>query len=164
MKYVAETIYDVLVVDLGLPDQDGIALILTLRQVGVTAPILILSARRSVEERIKGLERADDYMTKPFALGELLARFAILRRDWSSGNSTPHLRVFDLELDLIEREVTRSGKPIPLTSQEFDLLEFLCRNAGQLVTRSMLWNGYGESGLSLKPMSSMFTFVACAGK
>jgi DNA-binding response OmpR family regulator len=139
MKCVAETTYDVLVVDLGLPDQDGIALILTMRQVGVTAPILILSARRSADERIKGLERADDYMTKPFALGELLARLRnLLRRDSSLGNSIAHLRVFDLELDLIEREVTRSGKPISLTSQEFDLLEFLCRNAGQLVTRSML--------------------------
>ncbi len=139
LKCVAESNYDVLIVDLGLPDQDGIALILSLRQVGVGAPILILSARRSIDERVKGLEEADDYMTKPFALGELLARLRnLLRRDSSPGQNATSLRVFDLELDLIQREVTRSGELIRLTSQEFTLLEFLCRNAGRIVTRSMI--------------------------
>jgi len=139
LRRVAEGSYDILIVDLGLPDQDGISLILSLRQVGVTAPILILSARRSVDERIKGLEEADDYMTKPFALGELLARLRnLLRRDSSPGQNAINLRVLDLELDLIQREVTRSGTLIRLTSQEFTLLEFLCRNAGRIVTRSMI--------------------------
>ena len=160
MKCVAETTYDVLIVDLGLPDQDGIALILSLRQVGVSAPILILSARRSVDERIKGLEKADDYMTKPFALGELLARLRnLLRREASPGHNTAHLRVFDLELDLIEREVTRSGKPIALTSQEFDLLEFLCRNAGQLVTRSMLLERIW--GIRFEPKTNVLDVHIC---
>jgi DNA-binding response OmpR family regulator len=113
-------------------------LILSLRRVGVKAPILILSARRSVDERIKGLDEADDYMTKPFALGELVARLRnLLRRD-SSGHNSVRLRVNDLEMDLIQREVTRSGRTIRLTAQEFTLLEFLCRNAGEIVTRSMI--------------------------
>jgi DNA-binding response OmpR family regulator len=138
MRCVAESTYDIVIVDLGLPDQDGIALILSLKRVGVKAPILILSARRSVDERIKGLDEADDYMAKPFALSELVARLRnLLRRD-SSGHNSVRLRVHDLELDLIQRKVTRSGRPIRLTTQEFTLLEFLCRNAGQIVTRSML--------------------------
>ncbi len=139
LRRVAESNYDILIVDLGLPDQDGIALILSLRQVGVIAPILILSARRSVDERVKGLEEADDYMTKPFALGELLARLRnLLKRDSCPQQNAASLRVLDLELDLIQREVTRSGQQIRLTSQEFTLLEFLCRNAGRIVTRSMI--------------------------
>lgn len=140
MKLTAEGVYDILVVDLGLPDQDGIELILALRQVGVRAPVLILSARRSVDERVKGLEQGgDDYLTKPFALAELLARLRnLLRRDSGSENTSTRLHVLDLEVDLIQREVTRSGKPLRLTSQEFALLEFLCRNAGRVVTRSMI--------------------------
>ena len=140
MKFAADTAYDILIVDLGLPDQDGIDLILSLRQVGVKAPVLILSARRSVDERVKGLEQGgDDYLTKPFALAELLARLRnLLKRDSRPEHSNTRLRVLDLELDLIQREVTRSGKPLRLTSQEFALLEFLCRNAGRVVTRSMI--------------------------
>ena len=139
IRCVAETTYDIVVMDLGLPDQDGIALILSLRQVGVKAPVLILSGRRSVDERIKGLEEADDYLTKPFSLAELLARLRnLLRRDSSLRHTSASLRVLDLELDLIQREVTRSGQALRLTSQEFMLLEFLCRNAGRIVTRSMI--------------------------
>lgn len=140
IKLATDTGYDILIVDLGLPDQDGIDLIVSLKQVGVSAPVLILSARRSVDERVKGLEQGgDDYLTKPFALAELLARLRnLLKRDSSPENTGTRLRVLDLELDLIQREVTRSGKPLRLTSQEFALLEFLCRNAGRVVTRSML--------------------------
>lgn len=140
MKYVADVVYNVFVVDLGLPDQDGIELILGLRKVGVTAPVLILSARRSVDERVKGLEEGgDDYLTKPFALAELIARIRnLLKRDGSTEHKRTSLRIHDLELDLLQREVTRGGRPIRLTSQEFALLEFLCRNAGRIVTRSMI--------------------------
>lgn len=140
MKWVAETAYDVFIVDLGLPDQDGIDLILSMRRVGVHTPVLILSARRSVDDRVKGLEQGgDDYLTKPFALAELIARVRnLLKRDASPDHKRSTLRVQDLELDLIEREVTRGGKPIRLTTQEFVLLEFLCRNAGKVVTRSMI--------------------------
>jgi two-component system copper resistance phosphate regulon response regulator CusR len=126
-------------VDLGLPDQDGISLILRLRQLGAQAPVMILSARRSVDDRVRGLEQGgDDYLTKPFALAELLARLRNLLRRNSPGGEATRLRVLDLELDLLRREATRSGQPLQLTPQEFVLLEYLCRNAGRVVTRSMI--------------------------
>jgi two-component system copper resistance phosphate regulon response regulator CusR len=133
-------VYDILIVDLGLPDQDGISLILRLRQLGVKAPVLILSARRSVDDRVRGLEQGgDDYLTKPFALAELLARLRnLLKRNSPPGNEATRLRVLDLELDLLRREASRSGQVIQLTPQEFVLLEYLCRNAGRVVTRSMI--------------------------
>lgn len=132
--------YDILIVDLGLPDQDGISLILRLRNLGVRAPVLILSARRSVDDRVRGLEQGgDDYLTKPFALAELLARLRnLLKRNSPSGGEATRIRVLDLELDLLRREATRSGQPLQLTPQEFVLLEYLCRNAGRVVTRSMI--------------------------
>lgn len=132
--------YDILVVDLGLPDQDGITLILKLRQMGVTAPVLILSARRSVDDRVRGLEQGgDDYLTKPFALAELLARLRnLMKRNAPAASESTRLRVLDLELDLLRREATRSGQLLQLTPQEFVLLEYLCRNAGRVVTRSMI--------------------------
>ncbi|HEX4285093.1 MAG TPA: response regulator transcription factor [Terracidiphilus sp.] len=131
--------YDILIVDLGLPDQDGISLIMRLREVGVNAPVLILSARRSVDDRVRGLELGgDDYLTKPFALAELLARLRnLLKRNSPQGEATK-LRVQDLELDLLRREATRAGQVLQLTPQEFVLLEYLCRNAGRVVTRSMI--------------------------
>lgn len=136
---VAQT-YDILIVDLGLPDQDGIALILRLRQLGVKAPVLILSARRSVDDRVRGLEQGgDDYLTKPFATAELLARLRnLLKRNAPQASEVTRLRVLDLELDLLRREATRAGQPLQLTPQEFVLLEYLCRNAGRVVTRSMI--------------------------
>ena len=132
--------FDILLVDLGLPDQDGINLILKLRQLGVRAPVLILSARRSVDDRVRGLEQGgDDYLTKPFALAELLARLRnLLRRNSSPSTEATRLRVLDLELDLLRREASRSGQVLQLTPQEFVLLEYLCRNAGRVVTRSMI--------------------------
>ncbi len=132
--------YDVLIVDLGLPDQDGINLILRLRNLGLRAPVLILSARRSVDDRVRGLEQGgDDYLTKPFALAELLARLRnLLKRNAPAAREATRLRVMDLELDLLRREATRSGQLLQLTPQEFVLLEYLCRNAGRVVTRSMI--------------------------
>jgi two-component system copper resistance phosphate regulon response regulator CusR len=132
--------YDILIVDLGLPDQDGISLIMQLREAGLNAPVLILSARRSVDDRVQGLELGgDDYMTKPFALAELLARLRnLLKRNAPQHGEVTRLRVHDLELDLLRREATRGGQSLQLTPQEFVLLEFLCRNAGRVVTRSMI--------------------------
>ena len=132
--------YDVSIVDLGLPDVDGMKLILRLRELGVTAPVLILSARRSVDDRVRGLEQGgDDYLTKPFAMAELLARLRNLqRRHVQPANESSRLRVGDLELDLLKRESTRGGEKLQLTPQEFVLLEYLCRNAGRTVTRSMI--------------------------
>jgi two-component system copper resistance phosphate regulon response regulator CusR len=135
-----ENVYDALIVDLGLPDQDGITLILRLRQIGVAAPVLILSARRSVDDRVRGLEQGgDDYLTKPFALAELLARLRnLIKRNAPAGTEAAKVRVLDLELDLLRREATRAGQVLQLTQQEFVLLEYLCRNAGRVVTRSMI--------------------------
>ncbi len=135
-----ESQFDILIVDLGLPDQDGITLILRLRQLGVRAPVLILSARRSVDDRVRGLEQGgDDYLTKPFALAELLARLRnLLKRSSPATAEATRLRVRDLELDLLRREASRGGQVLQLTQQEFVLLEYLCRNAGRVVTRSMI--------------------------
>jgi DNA-binding response OmpR family regulator len=138
-RLATERKYGLLVVDLGLPDQDGIELILRLRQQGVNAPVMILSARRSVDDRVRGLEQGgDDYLTKPFALAELLARLRNLTRRTAHGGEVTRLRVLDLELDLLRREATRSGTLLTLTPQEFTLLEYLCRNPGRVVTRSMI--------------------------
>jgi DNA-binding response OmpR family regulator len=132
--------HDVLIVDLGLPDQDGIDLILRLRQLGVSSPVLILSARRSVDDRVRGLEQGgDDYLTKPFALAELLARLRnLIKRNIAPNAESNCLRVLDLELDLIRRKAIRAGETLNLSPQEFVLLEYLCRNAGRVVTRSMI--------------------------
>lgn len=135
-----EGTYDAMVVDLTLPDMDGLDLIQRLRGQGVNAPVLILSARRSLDERILGLERGgDDYLTKPFAVAEVLARLrALLRRSTPGQQEATRLRVADLELDLIRRQAWRGDTELQLTQQEFALLEYLCRNAGRVVTRAMV--------------------------
>lgn len=139
-RLAVDRAFDALIVDLGLPDMDGITLILRLRQLGMRAPVLILSARRSVDDRVCGLEQGgDDYLTKPFAMAELLARLRnLLKRNGPSPGEITRLRVQDLELDLLRREAARGGHILPLTQQEFVLLEYLCRNAGRVVTRSMI--------------------------
>ena len=131
--------YDALIVDLGLPDGDGMDLIGRLRQMGVSAPVMILSARRSVDDRVRGLEQGgDDYLVKPFAMAELLARLRNILKRGGPGGEVTRLKVLDLELDLLRREATRGNRVLHLTTQEFTLLEFLCRNAGRVVTRSMI--------------------------
>ena len=135
-----ENPHDALVIDLGLPDLDGLELIARCRAQGVSAPVLILSARRSVDERVRGLEQGgDDYLTKPFAIAELLARLRNLVRRSSVPHSEPvRLQTADLELDLVRHEARRGSRVLQLTPQEFSLLEYLCRNAGRVVTRSMI--------------------------
>lgn len=139
-QFASGKTYDALIVDLGLPDQDGIDLILRLRRLGVNSPVMILSARRSVDDRVRGLEQGgDDYLTKPFALAELLARLRNLIKRNAVGTESPAvLRVVDLELDLLKRRATRGDVVLSLSPQEFILLEYLCRHAGRVVTRSML--------------------------
>src|SRR5947199_7239317 len=150
-----EGVHDALIVDLGLPDMDGLDLISRCRAQGSTAPVLILSARRSVDERVRGLEQGgDDYLTKPFALAELLARVRnLLKRDPRGEDIPTRFRVLDLEVDLVNREVSRSGNPLRLTSQEFALLEYLCRNAGRVVTRSMILEGVW--GMRIEPNANV---------
>lgn len=139
-RLAVDSRFDILIVDLGLPDRDGISLILRLRELGMRAPVLILSARRSVDDRVRGLEQGgDDYLTKPFALAELLARLRnLLKRNAPSQPEATRLHVQDLELDLLRREAIRGGQVLQLTQQEFVLLEYLCKNAGRVVTRSMI--------------------------
>src|SRR5271169_1910252 len=135
-----EGIHDGFIIDLGLPDMDGLDLIARCRAQGHAAPVLILSARRSVDERVRGLEHGgDDYLTKPFALAELVARLRnLLRRGTTPQQEAVRLHVADLELDLVRREARRSGQLLQLTTQEFSLLEYLVRNAGRVVTRTMI--------------------------
>ena len=135
-----EGIHDAFIIDLGLPDMDGLELIARCRAQGSPAPVLILSARRSVDERVRGLEKGgDDYLTKPFALAELLARLRnLLRRSSVSQNDSLRLQVADLHLDLVRHEARRGNHSLQLTPQEFSLLEYLCRNAGRVVTRTMI--------------------------
>ena len=135
-----EGVHDAFIVDLGLPDMDGLDLIARCRAQGSTAPVLILSARRSVDERVRGLEHGgDDYLTKPFALAELLARLRnLMRRSAAQQSDSAHLQVSDLRLDLLRREARRGDHILQLTPQEFALLEYLCRNVGRVVTRTMI--------------------------
>jgi two-component system OmpR family response regulator len=137
--------YDAAIVDLMLPGRDGLSLIEELRNRRVKMPVIILSARREVDDRVRGLQAGgDDYLTKPFAFSELLARVqALIRR--ASGTSEPtRLVVGDLVLDLLTRRVERAGRPIELRPREFALLEYLMRNAGRVVSKTMIlehvWN------------------------
>ena len=133
------TPYDAAIVDLMLPKLDGLSLIQRLRAQGQRLPVLILSAKASVDDRVKGLQAgSDDYLTKPFAFSELLARVqALIRRSTQAAEPTK-LTVGDLMLDLLTREVTRGVERIELQPREFALLEYLMRNAGRTVTKTMV--------------------------
>lgn len=131
--------YDVLVVDRMMPRRDGLSVISTLRAEGMATPILILSALGEVDDRVDGLKSgADDYLVKPYAFAELLARVEVLARRRDPGAVQTQLTVGDLEMDLLARTVKRGGEDVLLQPREFRLLEFLMRHAGQVVTRTML--------------------------
>jgi DNA-binding response OmpR family regulator len=131
--------YDVAVVDLMLPGLDGLALIEELRRRRIKVPVIILSAKRSVDDRVRGLRAGgDDYLTKPFAFEELLARVqALIRRSTGAAEPT-RLAVGDLVLDLVSRRVERAGRPLDLRPREYALLEYLMRNAGRVVSKAMI--------------------------
>jgi two-component system OmpR family response regulator len=136
--------YDALIVDRMLPGVDGLTIIRTLRASEKATPVLILSALGEVDDRVKGLKAGgDDYLVKPFAFSELQARLEALVRRAKAGTeaTSTSLKVADLELDLLRREARRGGTPIDLQPREFQLLEFLMRHAGQVVTRTMLLEG-----------------------
>lgn len=137
---LAETqVHDVLIVDRMLPKRDGLSIISQLRADGVQTPALILSALGEVDDRVKGLRAGgDDYLTKPYAFSELLARVEALARRTAPEEATTKYAVGDLELDRLTNKVVRAGQPIPLQPREFRLLEYLMKHAGQVVTRTML--------------------------
>src|SRR5262249_53043739 len=131
--------YDVAIVDLMLPKRDGLSVIDDLRRSGRSTPVLILSARRSVDDRVRGLQAGgDDYLTKPFAFAELLGRVQALVRPATRSPEPTTWTVADLSLDLLTRRVTRGGTPIELRPREFALLEYLMRNAGKVVSKTMI--------------------------
>jgi DNA-binding response OmpR family regulator len=131
--------YDVIILDLMLPKRDGLSLLSQWRQLGVKSHILILTARGSIDEKVRGLDLgADDYLTKPFELKELLARIrALVRRGHQVKD--PVLRIHDLEIDTSAHTVRRSGQPVHLSPREYSLLEYLAFHRGQVVSRSKIW-------------------------
>lgn len=152
--------YDAAVVDVMLPVRDGLSLIEELRKRKVNTPVIILSAKRTVDERVHGLRvGGDDYMVKPFAFSELLARVqGLIRR--SSGTVEPtRLKVGDLAMDLMSREVTRSGNRVELQPREFSLLEFLMRNAGRVVSKTMILEHVWD--YSFDPQTNVVDVLIC---
>lgn len=142
--YIGLTEYDCIILDIMLPKTDGLTLLKELRLRGVITPVLLLTARDSIEDRVAGLDAgADDYLVKPFSLDELLARVrALLRRQCE--NKGIVLSIADLNLDTVSHSVIRGGKPLELTSKEYSVLEYLLRNKGRILTRSQIaehvWN------------------------
>lgn len=139
--------YDAAIIDIMLPKLDGLSLIQKMRQDNIQTPVIILSAKDSVDDRVKGLHSgSDDYLTKPFSFSELLARVQALIRRSSGAIEPTRLNVGDVNMNLITREVHRSGKKIDLQPLEFSLLEYLLRNAGRVVSKTMImehvWNYY----------------------
>ncbi|MBU0500374.1 MAG: heavy metal response regulator transcription factor [Gammaproteobacteria bacterium] len=131
--------YDLILLDLMLPDVDGLRILGALRDSDATVPVLFLTARDSVEDRVRGLEQgADDYLVKPFAFAELLARVRTLLRRGKMPAVPDLLRIADLELDLARRRVTRAGRRLNLTAKEFGLLELLARRRGEVLPRSLI--------------------------
>jgi two-component system copper resistance phosphate regulon response regulator CusR len=132
------TAFDLVILDVMLPARDGFDVVRSLRTRGLHMPVLMLTARDAVEDRVRGLDfGADDYLVKPFAFPELLARMRVLLRRGASPERA-RLTFADLQMDLVARSVSRAGQPLNLTAREFDLLAYLVRHAGQLVSREML--------------------------
>jgi len=137
--------YDLMIVDRMLPGLDGLSIVKNMRGAGIKTPVLLLTTLGGIDDRVDGLEAgADDYLTKPFAFAELLARLNALSRRPPIVDDTTVLRAGDLELNRLKRTVTRGGKRIDLQPQEFRLLEYLMHNAGQVVTRTMLLENVWE--------------------
>lgn len=138
--------YDAIVLDVRLPGGDGFGLCRRWREAGLTTPILFLTACDDVADRVRGLDLgADDYLVKPFAFAELLARVRALVRRGPAAQPSPELRVGDLVVDTARRRVMRGERIVPLTAREYQILEFLARNAGRVVTRTALWEHVWES-------------------
>ncbi|MDZ7695773.1 MAG: response regulator transcription factor [Deltaproteobacteria bacterium] len=152
--------YDVLVVDLMLPGLDGLSLIERLRKKGIQTPVLILSAKRRVDDRIKGLQTGgDDYMTKPFSFSELLARIQALIRRATQVAEPATLSTGDLRMDLLTREVVREEERITLPAREFSLLEYLMRNEGRIVSKTAILEHVYD--YSFDPQTNVVDVLVC---
>ncbi|MDE1165527.1 MAG: response regulator transcription factor [Pseudomonas sp.] len=146
--------HDAITLDRMLPDFDGLTIVSTLRSLGIQTPVLMISALSDVDERVRGLRAGgDDYLTKPFSTVEMIARLEVLLRRPGADSQGHHLSYGDLKLDLIEHRLTREGEPISLLPTEFKLLTYFMRNAGQLVTRTMLfqevWGYHFDPGTNI---------------
>lgn len=152
--------YDALVVDIMLPSLSGLALVQELRRQRVTVPVLFLSAKASVDDRVTGLQAGgDDYLPKPFAFAELLARVQALVRRGSRASEATILEVGDLKVDLLSRKATRGSTRIDLRAREFSLLEYLMRNAGRVVTKTMILNHVWD--YSFDPQTNVVDVLVC---
>lgn len=152
--------YDAAVIDIMLPGLNGLALVQELRKQRSQVPVLILSAKASVDDRVKGLQTGgDDYLPKPFAFAELLARVQALVRRGSRETEPTTLEVADLKLDLLSRKVTRGTNKIELQAREFSLLEYLMRNAGRVVTKTMILSHVWD--YSFDPQTNVVDVLVC---
>lgn len=160
LELAAAVPYDVAIIDIMLPKLDGLALIGELRRQQFTTPVIILSARRSVDDRVKGLQTGgDDYLTKPFALSELLARVQALMRRAAGGSEPTRLIVGDLVMNLLRREVTRASRTVDLQPREFALLEYLMRNAGCPVSKTLILEHVWD--YSFDPQTNVVDVLVC---
>ena len=152
---IGQRAFDLVCLDLLLPGRDGLEILRTLRRNSVRTPVLILTARDTVEDKIVGLDSgADDYLVKPFAFAELSARIrALLRR--GRGDPASTLKLGDLEMDVVRRSVSRCGQPVSLTAKEFELLEYLLRNQGHIVTREMLARDIWKETVRATPLDNV---------
>lgn len=159
--YLATTeSFDAAVVDIMLPKLDGLSLISEMRNKRIKIPTIILSAKRSVEDRVKGLETgSDDYLVKPFAFSELLARIQALIRRTSPGDEPVRFHVDTLEVDLLKRRVRRDNKPIDLQPKEFSLLEYLLRNRGRVLSKTLLLEHIWDYGFN--PQTNVVDVLVC---
>ncbi len=154
------TAYDAAVVDIMLPKLDGLSLVRQLRKESVRTPVIILSAKATVDDRVKGLQSgADDYLTKPFAFSELLARVQALIRRATNVSEPTKLVVGDLTMDLLTREVSSGGSKVELQSREFALLEYLMRHAGRIVTKTMILEHIWD--YSFDPQTNVVDVLVC---
>ena len=152
--------YDVAVIDIMLPKLDGLSLIEQLRQRKIKTPVIILSAKRSVDDRVKGLQMgSDDYLTKPFAFSELLARVQALIRRSSDVTEPSRLTTGEISLDLLTREVVRAGMKIDLQPREFSLLEYLMRHPGRVLSKNMIMEHVW--GYDFDPQTNVVDVLVC---